>query len=415
MHVLVTYAVTAGALVLDNTGPPHRSITDPAVTDGLVVAWNDNSDGTGSTGAMSLTSPWAFQTPTVTVGRAAVVRSFEGRVYVVEPEDGTITVIDADTWTPVRAYALGADSAPQDIAVVSADRAYVTRSSATHLLRLHLDTGTTDEVVDLAGFADADGVPDMAMMATHECRLFVQLRRHNDQAVGFVRPALLAVVDMASEQLIDVDATMPGTQAIELEGTAPKLKMQVIPQTRRLFVSATGESFDDGGLEMIDLDALRSLGLVVRESDNEVGVDLGAFVMVGPDRGYLTFTTDLVASSHLRSFTLAGGPAPGPDLHTVVGYIAQALAFDPANNHLFLPEPDGVHVFDTLSDARLTTHPVAVSGVPTDLELLGANTVDCADAVSVPAASAWGVMAMLLALVTAASAVLVRRARLRTE
>ena len=67
------------------------------------------------------------------------------------------------------------------------------------------------------------------------------------------------------------------------ERTAPKHKMQVVPETRRLFVSANGVFWDEGSLEMIDLDTLRSLELFLREADGTLGVDLLAFVLVTPD------------------------------------------------------------------------------------------------------------------------------------
>jgi hypothetical protein len=234
--------------------------------------------------------------------------------------------------------------------------------------------------VDLSIFADDDGVPDMGTMTVHEGRLFVQLLRIDlDSPSGFVPPAYLAVVDIASEQLIDVDPVAPGVQAVELQGTAPKGKMQIVEPTRTLFVSATGAFFDQGGLEMIDLDTLQSAGLVIREADSQVGADLGAFVMVTPQSGYLTFSTDLLTSSHLKPFTLSGGVEPGPELHVALGYFVPILLHDPATNTLYFPEGgfggDGVHVFDALTGERLTRDLLATSGPPTDLVLLA--NFDC--------------------------------------
>jgi len=63
---------------------------------------------------------------------------------------------------------------------------------------------------------------------------------------------------------------------------------------------ASGDFFNDGGMEMIDLATIRSLGLIVREDDGVVGADLGAFVLVAPERGYLTFGADLAVSQGNR-------------------------------------------------------------------------------------------------------------------
>ncbi len=86
---------------------------------------------------------------------------------------------------------------PIDLAVANADTAYITRDASSKLLKLDFSDGSTQEVVDLSIFADADGNPDLGWMAVHEDRLFVQIRRVNLGA--FVPPAYIAVIDLASE------------------------------------------------------------------------------------------------------------------------------------------------------------------------------------------------------------------------
>jgi hypothetical protein len=300
------------------------------------------------------------------------VRASRRFVYATSPLDGTITVVDARCWTVARVHALKPADEPFDIAVVSRRRAYVSARRATHLLRLDLETGTATQAVDLGPLADPDGVPDMGTLALHHRRLFVQLRRLDDEAGGFAPPAMLAVVDVPSETLVDVDPVAPGLQGIALEGTSPRFRMQVVPRTPWLFVSATGGFFDAGGIEAIDLRTLRSDGLVIREADGNVGADLGAFVMVAPDRGYLTYSTDLLLSSHLHEFTLAG--AIGPELNVSLDYFVPALAHDRQSGHLFVPEGSagetGVRVFDAATGTELTPGPTRTSGAPTDLQLV---------------------------------------------
>jgi hypothetical protein len=354
----------------------------------------------------------------------SVLRSATGRLYAVSPTDDTITVIDQDTWSITRTYSLDAGSEPQDIAVVSPEVAYVTCRTETHLLGLDLLSGSVSEVVDLGLFADADGVPDLGMMAVHEGRLFVSIRRANlNEPGGFSLPAYLAVVDLATEQLIDVDPVTPDTQAVELQGRAPKGKMQIVPHTRRLFVSASGDFWDAGGIEMIDLDTLQSLGLAVSEYDGDVGADLGAFVMVTSERGYLAFSTDLVISSHLVSFTVSGGVDPGPGPHECIGYFAPTLVHDPRTDLFFFPEGgyggNGVHVFEAATGARLTSEPVPTTGPPTDLALLcECDEAECASdpaCIAVPTVSTAGLATMALLLVATSAAVLAGKPRRRPE
>jgi hypothetical protein len=342
----------------------------------VAVAWNDPATGRGAVAAIGTAAPWGFVTAAVETGADPLLHANRRTLYVVSPADGTLTAIDTRCWTVSRVYALGAGAVPQDVAVVRR-HAYVTRRDATHLLRLDLDTGATSEVVDLGVFADPDGVPDLGTMAIYKGRLFVQLRRI-DTGGATVQPAL-AVVDLASEQIVDVDPGRPGLQPIALVGTSPRFRMQVEARSRRLFVSATGGFFDHGGLEAIDLDALRSTGLVIAEEDGQVGADLGAFVMVAPDRGFLTYSTDLLLSSHLHSFTLAGDI--GDELHVSLDYFAPALAYHRRTGLLFVPAgtsgQTGVEVFDAESEARLTHAPTPTSGAPTDLVPLRSGPRQC--------------------------------------
>jgi YVTN family beta-propeller protein len=218
----------------------------------VAVAWNPLGSS-GSVRSMSVSAPWRFQTPILESGQDAAVRFAEGRLFVLSQKDGTVSVVDPASWSVERSIPLGAESRPVDIAVIDPRLAYATRAKATRLLRLDPATGAAEEAADLSAHADADGIPDLGTMAIHEGRLFVQIRRFNVQAPGMMAaPAYLAVVDAATGEEIDTDPGKPGLQAIELQGTSPKHKMQVLPQSRRLFVSATGGSHDAGGLEVID-------------------------------------------------------------------------------------------------------------------------------------------------------------------
>jgi hypothetical protein len=228
--------------------------------------------------------------------------------------------------------------------------------------------------VDLGSFADADGNPDLGTMAMYGGRLFVQVRRLNSEApAGMQGPFYLAVVDPARQRLVDVDSEAPGVQAIPLQGTSPKHRMQVLAKPRKLFVSATGGFFDAGGLEAIDLRTLRSEGLIVREADGTTGADLGPFLMTAPDRGFVVYSTDLDLSSHLKRFTISGGVEPGLELFVTVGYAVPALALDPKQDNLFVPDGafgrQGIWVLRASTGQILSSSPVPTDGMPSDLLL----------------------------------------------
>lgn len=349
-----------------------RSATGPLR---LAIAWNHPTNGIGRVQAMDVNPPWNLVTPPLQVGRDSLLRYANGRLYVMRPTDHIISVVDPATWSILRSYTLPPGSEPEDIALVGSNIAYVSARQATHLIRLNLTSGATEHAIDFRPFADADGIPDLGGMAFYAGRLLVQVRRLNrDVARGFIPPAYLAVVDPYAGQLVDFDPVVPEVQAIQLAGTPPKRVMQLIPQNRRLFISATGDFFDEGGIEMIDLENWRTMGLVVHESHGLTGADTGPFVMVTPQRGYLVYTTDLTVSSHLNEFTVANGPE-GLAIFTEVGFLAPALVFEHIGNRMFFANSDGVEpgvrVFDAATGNQLTTMPVATGGPPSDLALLG--------------------------------------------
>ena len=75
----------------------------------------------------------------------------------------------------------------------------------------------------------------------------------------FLNTALEAVVDLASEQLVDVDPVAAGVQGVALLGAPPRFAMQVLGDT--LFVRTTDSLHDvRGGVERVDLTRLPSTG-----------------------------------------------------------------------------------------------------------------------------------------------------------
>jgi hypothetical protein len=342
----------------------------PQPDEKLLVAWTA-ADNAGWLGAMSVESPWQFDGAPLPIGGFATLRCANSELFVLSQADGTVSVIDRSTQTVQLVASLGAGE-PMDIVVTDAGIAYITNRSATHLQRLDLETGTTTDVVDLSAFADDDGIPDLGMMAVHGGRVIAQIRRANTDAdFGFASPPYLAVIDLASEQLVDTEPGIPGIQAIELLGTAPKHKMQVISSTAELFVSASGAIHDQGGIEVIDLGSLRSKGLVISEAIDAVGADVGPFIMVTATEGFLVTSTDLDGSSHLQRFTVDGGVDPPPDLAQSIGYHAPSLAMDSRRETLFFPsgqfEKMGVLVLGVSSGDLLKPTPTNTDGPPSDV------------------------------------------------
>ncbi len=373
----------------------------------LAVAWD--ADSGSAVQLFEVTRPWAPIGAPLPVGIGSKLNFTGGRLYAVSRLAGTVTVIDPLAWRVEESHFLGPGSFPLDIAVAG-DVAYLTTEGEARLLRLDLTSGAVGVSVDFSPLADSDGLPDLGTMIIDRDRLLVQVRRLNGDLLEFFqRPAYIAVVDLASETLVDVDPVTPGIQGIALRGTAPFFRMQIGPRPRRLFVSASMNTHNlDAGIEMIDLDSLQSLGIVAAENDppSNVCCDMAPFVMVSRERGYFTVSTDSTLSSHLHFFDIDGGIDPA-DLYTSVGYEVPNLVHDRATDHLFLPtleEPvPGFHVFDAATGRRLSAPIVATPGQITDL--VG---VCCAPAL-VPASSRWSLAALALLAAIAGLAQIGRR------
>lgn len=329
----------------------------------------------GSCASLDLVSPWRARTDLEPVGVEPAARYFFGLHYVIDRRSGDIQVIDPATFRTIRRLSFGSGSEPRDIRVVAPRAAYVTLYNSATLLKIDPETGAALGGVDLTPLADADGLPEMAMMALHENRLFVQVQRIDRLQSGSpVPPSYLAVVDTDTDRLLDVDPATPGVQGVRLHGSMPDLKMQVEPRLRRLLVSTPGPLLDtSGGIEEIDLTTLQSSLLL--PGDQAIG-DMGAFVMTAPDEGYALGHTDLTASSHLFRFTRAGGRI-GPEFY-VTFTIVDSLAYDPVGRLIFFPDSSpevlGVHVFDAASGERLTSSPILTGLAPRDLAIARPTT-----------------------------------------
>jgi len=87
--------------------------------------------------------------------------------------------------------------------------------------------------------------------------------------------------------------------------------------------------------------------------------------------------TDIVASSHLSSFSRADGTLNN-EAFTGLFYYLDTIAYDAATQQVFFPDPSGggIRVFDALTDAQLTTVAVPTGLAPVDLVVARSAAVD---------------------------------------
>ncbi len=345
------------------------SVSPSSGVDHVFVTTSDAS--AGNCAALAIDSPWTANTGLEPVGPSATVRHFEGLHWIVNgsPFGGSSTddvqAIDPVTFETVRRFSAGAGSNPRDIALVDPTHAWISRYDSRWLLEIDPTTGAPLDSIDLGGFADADGLPEMAWMALDGTHLFVQIQRLDRIGTGAtVPPALLAVVDVTSKQLVDVDPEHSGVQAIDLLGPEPQTKMQI--EGRRLYVSTPGKFLDvQGGIEEIDLDTFANLGFLISEA--EWSIDMGAFVLVSPTRGYVINHTDFTLSSHLHSFARPSGTFLAE--HFVSFSMIESVEYDSLTDQLFFPDPEaGMRTFRGAT-GEVLGGPIATGLPPRDLVL----------------------------------------------
>ncbi len=310
----------------------------------------------------------------LTIHSDAVVRVYRDEVYVINRrgQDNVIVLHSGDLKTPVTQYSTGNGSNPSDMAFVSEGKAYISRYGRTQLLIVNPVTGDSLGAVDLAGFADADGLPEMFQLALYGNRLFVacqRLDRDNDWVP--TDASAIAVVDVATDQVVDVDENAAGVQGIAMAGKNPVGAAQ---RGNKWILSHVNTFADltDGGIEVIDLANLRSEGIALGEM--ALGGNLSSLAMVSNSEGYVV-VTDANFANMVKRFDLAtrsvsprleglsGGFVPGLGAFAGRLYVLDQGSFtDPASA--------GVKIFDVHTD-QLVAGPISTGLPPSDIAFVG--------------------------------------------
>jgi hypothetical protein len=318
---------------------------------------------TGALSAVTLASR-AVATDVASVHSDATLRWWGGRLYVVNRYgQDNIQVIDpAQGYATLRQFSTGNGSNPQDIAVVSATKAYVSCYALAQVLVVDPSAGTVTGSVSLAPLAGSDGVPEAARMALVDGHLFVALQR----LVGFApaETSLVAVIDTAADTLVDVHPGRPGVQGIPLVGRDPVTTFEYDPFGGRLLIGCAG-AFGalDGGIEAIPvvrgdvIDPLAPLwassGFVITEQ--ALGGDIGDLAFLLPGHSYAT-----VSDASFHTSVVAWSALTGQKRATVYasdGFDLPDMAVSPARDELWVCDTryaaPGLRVFRCSDDAPL--------------------------------------------------------------
>ena len=263
------------------------------------------------TGSLSVhdLAPRSAHCDVASVNSDASLRWYDGLLYVVNRFGAdNIQVVDPATYATLRQFTVGNGANPHDIAFASPTRAYVTRFDTNDLWVVNPATGAHTGTVSLAGFADADGSPEMDRMIMVGPLLFVSLERiDRNNGYGPADTALVAVVDTRADTLVDCDPGRPGVQAIALKLRNPFTTFQFDPATSRLLIGCVGAfGVQDGGIERVDPVNLASEGVAITEA--ALGGDVNDVVWGGAAKSW-AIVADAAGNTKFVSWSAATGAA----------------------------------------------------------------------------------------------------------
>jgi len=341
-----------------------------AAEDRLIVTTSDFSSGSLAT--LSLATNQA-SVNLLNIHSDADARGYLGKVYVVnrEGQDNILVLDGEDLSTPLNQFSVGNGTNPHDIAFVSASRAYVSRRASTHLLIVNPSTGDSLGSVDLSFAADEDGLPEMKFLSQYQNRLYVTCQRLDRNA--FSAPtdrSEVAVIDLTTDTVMDMDSEQVGIQGIILQARNPFGGQVRISD--RLFISCVGEFSDltDGGIEVINLTTNATEGIQLGEG--ELGGNAGALAMLTESIGYIV-VSDASFSNSLKTFDLTTDNTPTPVEGVSGGYIA---SLGLASGRLYVSDQGisgsvnpGLMVFDAKTGAFLDG-PISTGLPPTHITVL---------------------------------------------
>ena len=310
----------------------------------------------------------------LTIHSDAAVRTYRDKVYIINRlgQDNVIVLDRSDLKTPLTQYSTGNGSNPYDMAFVSEEKAYISRYEQTQLLIVNPVTGDLLGEVELSVFADADGLPEVSQLALYGNHLFAACQRL-DRDNGWVPTdvSVIAVVDVLTDQVVDVDANTAGVQGIVMTGKNPAGAVQ---RGNKWFLSAVNsrDDFTDGGIEVVNLANLRSDGVVLGGTD--LGGNLWSLAMVSDDEGYVVVSDasfvnvvkrfDLATQSVSAGLSgLSGGFVPSLGVFGGRLYVLDQGSFvDPTSA--------GVKVYDVKTD-ELVAGPINTGLPPSGIAFVG--------------------------------------------
>jgi outer membrane protein assembly factor BamB len=277
-----------------------------------------------------------------------------------------IDVLDpADDFEIVTEYSVkdadGVATNPYDIAVVSADRAYVSRYDTPSLLVVHPTDGTVLDTVDISDYADADGNPEASYMYSVDGKIYLAIQRLDSMNFTSTDYSAILVIDGDSGEV---------EQEIRTTATNPGARIRYHASMDRLVIVSSGDfGMLDGGIEFLNPGDNSLSGLVVTEE--ALDGDIVDAVVVSETKGYaivgvITDWDNFTGETYLVSFNPQTGEKLG-DVAVSDSWDYNAIELNPDGTELWLADAamtnPGIRIFDVETDEEKTEDAIDV-GLP---------------------------------------------------
>ncbi|MCP4546496.1 MAG: hypothetical protein GY835_08540 [bacterium] len=294
-------------------------------------------------------NPWTATNDVATVHSDAVLGWSGGLLYVVNRLGAdNVQVLDPDQeFATILQYSVVTASGPQCILFNgSGTKALLPRQERNDVLIIDPQTGTELAVIDLSGWADADGNAEVGQGVVIGDYAYVAIGRLNrDYYWSPVGDSYLAVIDLDDNTLVDVDPRQAGVQAIPLQATNPAWEIIAGPDGM-IYCSCVGNyGLNDGGIERVNPHTWRSEGLVIDEA--ALGGDVNDFRIVDAGSAFVV-VSDSGYNTHFKHFNLATG-GQVTTVEAGVGYAFTDMEID-GSGDLYLCDRsygnEGLRVYD---------------------------------------------------------------------
>jgi len=278
----------------------------------------------GTAGGVTLVDPVTQSSRPLltTVHHDATLTVADDRVYVVNRAGAggdNVQALDVDrSLATAWQYSVGPGANPWHLAPTGPDRAVVTRYDTADLVAVDLTAASTDafvvgDPVPLPSELDADGRAEPGFVVVHDGVAWVALQGLDDYPwcaltstgalVAYDAATLERRTDLGDGGVIPLRACNPGDFALSPDG-----ELWIAHAGNHRSLDGTGgrdTTADDGGLELVDLAAATSLGLVLSESDFG-GRDLLDLAIGADERLWVTLANaDFSVSVHPVHLTAA--------------------------------------------------------------------------------------------------------------